>query len=1670
MATYYFSSTGNDSNAGTEASPFLSIAKANTLLSGAVAGDVFLFKGGQTFTVTTTPLTITSRNGTLTSPIKISSYGTGRATIAFPKTTHGISLTSSNYIRIENIDVTSNNVGTLDTTKAAIFETGCTNNVISSIKLTGGTYGVQLVNTQFECNYLEVINSYGVGINVSGTSTATIRNYVAYQVGYTVSSGVYTANTVGSIELAAIRVTDSGSATVSNAYITECQVGIFTNSTSATKTKLYRVFMDQSLTGQRYGVWSGVPVSGTTQPLVLRDSIMRLSGSHLVQAVFRNGKGQVDVTNCTIVSVNTNGSSAVFDNQPIAATPYSKFTTKNCLAVINPSALAATAQANHYFVNESASVNASAIYEGVTNNFAYVQKTSSPLTTPFKIGATSYSLAQWVTAITGSPSPLRETNSLQLNVINQLSPGALGPEIALLAPGFQSGSQYNNANSPLINAGTDIQTTYNSEFAASLDYFGTPRYPGYSGYWSIGAYENTTRPSIELFNEGTFSGAASASLESPANIKSRAVLLTTSAFNNFPKVSYYVESKVRLSGDVKKAGIFALAGAPQYLAVTSTPSFDIYQYLFQSGSPAVNLTSEGSWYAYQTPGYNDDRGVSFTIDKDPSGTGRVATIECLFSGVGSFTSSAPLTGSLFPGDGVDHTLRLDIEHVSSTESTHTFKFKGYINDTLVLEIPDRTFTDSYITGVGYAPEGLFSYQGTPANLCGIIGERSNTGSFIYWRTIRGYITSLSGGTVNTLPISARYKEFMSGRESALNLIQNGGFTSYPAPLEPVIKYKSVRFTPSQLLRTDPKVNVVFIIPTTDALQTAEEQGQTWQHIKKCITSCIANCPLDASVQLTILAHGEGGDDGISSLPNQVAANNDRLRAGTYGRIFNNVYTNLRYRGSENDKSAYLSAFGGPSVVREDGRWNTTFPNGLPNACVIRSFRGSNAAKKMIVIFDHNESFPSISSSEGLILPPDRLLTELETEFPGLTDIIGINTGSNRTPTQMASSFRSILYPRLPNTANLVDGVDFNDAIMPNGTKPIVLSISDHTNAPSPFPRSTPVEAAEQIGIDLSNLIKRRISEATDSTETTPVEGIQVPTKVLTKVPGRAASIAVFADKPTESELGEWFVYGCSGSVDISPNTEAGPLFSYDGGNVAAISFAESGTIQVTQTIVDIKPMLGRYITASYSGYAIRGRATVSLVLRIDGEDKVIDQISSSSFGPRLRRAASYELPLNFNSLELVISARGSRSDSFGLSGVSMTLGRLEKDLPFSDNQNSGIPAGTVIMYSGSSCPPGYRTVPYSKDRLAFLTSSTPYELAVDRTVVIDTQEAQDAVTVDLVLYVDTGGYMNQAGAHISLWITTVLDNLPSNGSVFLSIVASDGARAGHVVVSRQQFTLLNKNEIGQKVITDILNRLNPQVTIITTTSNNSYFSSYAPYINYGVQDNRGAKSIQAGFNAVKTVLQSSTSRSKLLFMMTDNSYPRSARITLPSEITGFVESTVALAPVGPVNGGTNPDYYVYPLPVNNSPGELIDAVSTPGGAAALGSFFGQKTVNAVVRELNRPVVAESLINIDRYDTELPPYLGGQKKHDHVSISAQLANIEDSDGFEPASTETTSTLPLLPRESTASIAAYRYGSLDVTGRRAEDEPVFAIGVAHRHNFQSDMTALPPSFPILFCEKL
>lgn len=72
---YYFSSTGSDSNPGTQASPMKSIAKANSLLSSGTTGNTIFFKRGEAWYEGT--IDLTNKSGSSTDPITIDAYGTG---------------------------------------------------------------------------------------------------------------------------------------------------------------------------------------------------------------------------------------------------------------------------------------------------------------------------------------------------------------------------------------------------------------------------------------------------------------------------------------------------------------------------------------------------------------------------------------------------------------------------------------------------------------------------------------------------------------------------------------------------------------------------------------------------------------------------------------------------------------------------------------------------------------------------------------------------------------------------------------------------------------------------------------------------------------------------------------------------------------------------------------------------------------------------------------------------------------------------------------------------------------------------------------------------------------------------------------------------------------------------------------------------------------------------------------------------------------------------------------------------------------------------------------------------------------------------------------------------------------------------------------------------------
>ena len=123
--TYYVSNTGSDTNAGTSISaPWQSISKVNVRTF--VAGDVILFAGGQSFGGSLG--FDSSDTGTAANPITVSSYGTGRATIAAGLGNGFVAYNCAGFV-ISNLNFFGNG-STVNTKDGVTFFTDSANNLV----------------------------------------------------------------------------------------------------------------------------------------------------------------------------------------------------------------------------------------------------------------------------------------------------------------------------------------------------------------------------------------------------------------------------------------------------------------------------------------------------------------------------------------------------------------------------------------------------------------------------------------------------------------------------------------------------------------------------------------------------------------------------------------------------------------------------------------------------------------------------------------------------------------------------------------------------------------------------------------------------------------------------------------------------------------------------------------------------------------------------------------------------------------------------------------------------------------------------------------------------------------------------------------------------------------------------------------------------------------------------------------------------------------------------------------------------------------------------------------------------------------------------------------------------------------------------------------------------
>jgi parallel beta-helix repeat protein len=197
--TYYVSSSsGNDSNAGTQAAPWKTAAKVNSMTFQ--PGDQILFKRGDTWVAD--PL-IPRSSGTAGNPITFGAYGTGNRPVlngnnstSFSGAHLGvIQVNGKNYVTIDGFHVTNTTKNSLEVyvqsgTSTGVIVRNCEvdHNNVSGFDLLaaenadgGGTNYAEgkLTNVLFENNIVHDGTWNGVTID-SGVTNSIVRNNTSY--------------------------------------------------------------------------------------------------------------------------------------------------------------------------------------------------------------------------------------------------------------------------------------------------------------------------------------------------------------------------------------------------------------------------------------------------------------------------------------------------------------------------------------------------------------------------------------------------------------------------------------------------------------------------------------------------------------------------------------------------------------------------------------------------------------------------------------------------------------------------------------------------------------------------------------------------------------------------------------------------------------------------------------------------------------------------------------------------------------------------------------------------------------------------------------------------------------------------------------------------------------------------------------------------------------------------------------------------------------------------------------------------------------------------------------------------------------------------------------------------------------------------------------------------
>lgn len=206
----------------------------------------------------------------------------------------------------------------------------------------------------------------------------------------------------------------------------------------------------------------------------------------------------------------------------------------------------------------------------------------------------------------------------------------------------------------------------------------------------------------------------------------------------------------------------------------------------------------------------------------------------------------------------------------------------------------------------------------------------------------------------------------------------------------------------------------------------------------------------------------------------------------------------------------------------------------------------------------------------------------------------------------------------------------------------------------------------------------------------------------------APTLTVVTERPNETLLAGWYVYGIDGQVNVRPLDPVSkvPVRGINGPTPALFTLQEDGEMIVEQVLDDPKwwGLLDREITLSF--LVRKGNSSLNVAVEVDYGTETVQLYSRSSrsFTAADLVVMTFAPPQDATQFVLRWKLSGNQDASVYLGEAMLQLGRVPRPLFTDDISMLGRPRGMVFFYNGDTVPPGYVVDCEAEGRFMFLTS------------------------------------------------------------------------------------------------------------------------------------------------------------------------------------------------------------------------------------------------------------------------------------------------------------------------------------------------------------------------------